>query len=264
MTTQRIVWHLGFQKTGTSSIQQMLIQNAMLFEPHAVLFPRHRSTRELRQAADAYTRSATKKAEFRLLEALGNITDRIKKNAPRTAIVSDETVLGQRLYSSSGHIFNWAASIIPMIRRVADGFENCFVFYTREIESWLVSAYSQAVKRLRLAEDYHDWRSSVPFELDWSVHMKSLEKLAGENVLFVSMEKEAAQGSIYGRALLEAAGLPESVITAAVVPERQNVKIPMGAEQFLLALNKSQLAMPEVKKVRRIVQANPHFFSSKG
>jgi hypothetical protein len=100
---RRIIVHLGFPKTASTTIQAMLAANAGRFGPGIVVSPKDDLTRKLRKNALRFMRSGGK-AWFRWRHAVATreMVRKIDAMAFETLLISDENMVG----IESGKIFD--------------------------------------------------------------------------------------------------------------------------------------------------------------
>ena len=257
----RIVWHFGFQKTGTTSIQSVCWRNFDALNSRTALFPKRQWTEALRTSATAWLNGAG--AEDAVEEAAAGLATAVAEAGHGTALVTDENVLGVDIYNAHGDIFDFAARILPVIERAARPHSSEFVFYTREMDSWLKSAHAQSIAWARQRLDYDDWRAGLPFATDWAVHLARLQAAVDSPVSFRDMGADADEFGLLGGHLLTRAGIAPDTLASLAPARGGNERLPAGALQFLLEMNRSKLGDKPLNTVRRQVLRHMQLFSSK-
>lgn len=256
-----IFWHMGFIKTGTTAAQQMLRKNKFQMPPSVHVFRKQNDTVDLRLTAKAWRKSPTDENRRAVVQAVQAARNTAIEAGASKAIFSDENIVEFEPYNDRGDIFEASAKTLPLIEEAAYPAKSVFVFYTREFDKWLTSAYNQTVKMLRLTADFDEYCANLPFEKDWNVQRERLQASVKSDVVFYDMEDDIAKGPTIGAGLLRMAGIGEDVLDALIIPDRKNESLSKGALQFMLEVNRSELSAPAVKKIRQIVMQNPEAFA---
>ena len=256
-----ITWHFGFQKTGTTAIQSVCWRNFDALNAQTALFPKRQWTGTLRAAAMAWLGGTG--PEQAVVDAAAGLAQAVSDSGQATALVTDENVLGVDIYNSHGHIFDFATRILPVIERAARPHVSEFVFYTRDMESWLLSAHAQSIAWARQTRDYDDWRAGIPFETDWAPHLARLQDAVDGTVTFRDMGADKSEYELLGGYLFERAGIPRDIQAGLASAGGGNERLSPGALQFLLEMNRSRINDKPLNIVRRQVLRHMHLFSSK-
>jgi hypothetical protein len=69
----KIIWHMGFQKTGTTSFQSILRRNEDTLRQHISIFPKRNWTQDVQNAGLAYWANPTVENEKALTQAAQDI-----------------------------------------------------------------------------------------------------------------------------------------------------------------------------------------------
>ena len=255
----RMIWHFGFQKTGTTAVQALMRKNARLLCDKVALFPRGRWTAALRGAAAAFLRSKTSAARADFQDEVRSLVAKVRADGHSVAIVSDENVLGLRLHDDSGTIFEHAASIVPLVAEAASEAQNEFHFFIRDPQAWLRSAHNQEVKQLRGTHSYDSWPARHLL-VDWAALQAQLAALTPAPVTFHDMQADRAQGRLTGSTLLVAAGVDAGLIAQLEDPGAQNEALPDAALAFMIEVNKTGLKPKDIGVIRDLVIANRGLF----
>lgn len=255
----RIIWHFGFQKTGTTAAQWLMRKNQALLQDKVAIFPRGRWTAALRGAAGGYLTQKTQAAKIALQDEVRQIVQAVHASGQPAAVVSDENVLGLRVQDETGDIFAHAETILPVIEQAAGA--GCeFHFLTRDPESWLKSAHNQEVKQLRCRQDYASWRAAQTLVVNWSDLRDRLAATVSGAVMFHDMDDDRKAGQPTGACLLQAAGVDAATIARLKTPGRKNQGLSDSALAFMLQINQSDLKYRQVGRVRDVVVANMGLF----
>lgn len=216
-----MLFHMGFQKTGTTSIQSLLNENAADLSGIDIR-AYGKATRDLREAGKSWCHSPSAAARQSIVSAVARYRDSLIASGRHACIVSDENILGRGEHGAHGYVLTWGEAILPIIAEAAKGVRPMFVFYTRSPEAWLRSLYNQLVKRARETATYEEWRRSLPYTVDWQVWHTRLQAATDAKVVFVSMEEELASDGWLGRTLLDKAGIPRETSASLRRPALRN------------------------------------------
>jgi len=143
----KIVIHMGFHKTGSTSIQEMLLANKALMTGVHVLNRRNGDTKELTACIQRVITSGKWWDRFQLIRLCKKVQKCAKSNGGQVTLITDEALsgfhLGQR---GEAYLYSHLSEIVTLL---ADGFawgQPEFVFYTKEHKDWLLSTYKQSVR----------------------------------------------------------------------------------------------------------------------
>ncbi|MDG2340678.1 MAG: sulfotransferase [Paracoccaceae bacterium] len=256
-----IIWHMGFIKTGTTSAQKMLRKSRHAVPADMHLFRKQNDTVDLRLTAKAWRKKPTDENRDRVFAAVGAVRDMALENGAQTAVFSDENIVEFDAYNERDNIFTAAARTLPLIEEAAFPAKSVFVFYTRQFDKWLASAYNQSVKMLRLTEDFDEYCANIPFEKNWDVQKDLIQSGLKSDVVFCDMEDDTNSDLPVGSQVLRVAGAPSEALDKLHRPEHRNESLSPEALRFMLEVNRSNLATPALRKIRRFVMQNPESFS---
>ena len=149
----RLIIHLGVQKTGTTSFQARLMQNAEVLAPRLAVFTpvRGTPTQKLGRAGMNFSLDPDAVRERLLVEAITRVREEILPLG-RDCLISHENLPGavlgngptRRLYPQIGRIIGMLdAGFAPLVPE--------YVIYTREMAGWLQSVHAQVV----ISDRYH-------------------------------------------------------------------------------------------------------------
>ncbi|WP_424832393.1 hypothetical protein [Ruegeria sp.] len=259
--TPRVIFHLGFQKTGTTSVQALLNSNLSLLSDVDVRVYGD-ATKDLRAAGKNFCAEPSPDREKELIKTLERHFSLVFDNGKPVCLISDENILGRVPYSNTGDVVSWAERILPVIEGCASGTDLAFHFYTRPAESWRNSMYRQCVKRAGVTGSYGVWARSSPFQEDWPDWKEwadRISKATSAPVTFTCMDEELKSGAVLGTALLENAGLSEAAINALIPVERQNMALSDAALQFMRFVN----LLPLKERLRLRISERVEAFDSR-
>lgn len=248
-----VIWHLGFQKTGTTIFQSLMRRNQDALENHCAVFPKRHWTQAVQDAGLAFWADPSDATEDALSQAARDICAAIQDKGHTHGIVSDENIIGLDLYDQKGGMIDMAASVIPVLERAILPAKSVFVFYTRDWDDWFKSAHNQVVKQMRSRLDHDDFCANAPFERDWDKHYKRLQSVVSGEVVFRAMEEDARESWPMGGYMLTRAGVPSSLFANLTKPIGKNQSLPPSALNFMLEINRSHINEHGLAVVRKKV-----------
>ena len=261
---RRIIVHLGFPKTASTTIQAMLAANAGRFGPGIVVSPKDDLTRKLRKNALRFMRSGGK-AWFRWRHAVATreMVRKIDAMAFETLLISDENMVG----IESGKIFDppGKTDFVAWVQRFDQalvGYDVTYVLYMRDPGPWRISAYNQAFKMRRVKEPFDEWAQKHNDLGGPARIVEELRGILGARLKTFEMAAEVGPDKLMGRYLLELAGASPEQIAAVVVPPHKNESLPAAAIEFLQLVHKNpKLRGARYRFLVRLCAQNPELFS---
>ncbi|WP_372922002.1 hypothetical protein [Roseovarius sp.] len=217
---KRLVIHLGYHKTGSSSIQQWLLDHRSILSEHMACYNlADGSSNPLKFAAHSMIMGLIGPAKFheRALEWA-----EIFRNVPQNVILyTDEGIPGLPLGSLTRtyretDIYPRAAEIVRILSEAFAEFDPIFVVFEREPEAWLKSLHNQNFKQGCLSEDYWEFVDRYDPKVDWAglraQLAQAIETGSGGRgrLIACSFEQEFAKPAVSDMALFQFLGLPES------------------------------------------------------
>ncbi len=258
MTLKKVIWHLGFQKTGTTFIQRLLDDNEQQVSSRVFLANKGERTKLIRRRGVGFCELKNRNALRRLRSELQVLRAAFDDSGHLTMLFSDEVVMGYNVLSERNDFVQSAVRLLPVLAQEFDGYQSTFVFYTRAFDPWTLSVYNQGVKALAYHRRFEDWRALYRGPTDWSQILRFMEKNTGCSIQMIPMERDGEP--FLGAELLRRAGFSEGEIRAFSVPVRQNESMPDGALHLLRIFNSSGLDAGTLSLVRRKIRKHPQFF----
>jgi hypothetical protein len=261
----KLIFHLGFPKTGSTTIQELLkINRDELFRRGILISPRDEFSRFLRRSAIRWARAGGLFYWLIVNLSLRMFASKIKSAKFESLIVSDENIIGvesARLFSSVCHV-DYGLVVRSLENLLGSSFDCHYIVYTRNSEKWRTSAYNQTIKKGKHVHSYSDWciRNSdlnAPNRI-----ITRLYNILGDRLLVVKMEDELSTGNPLGSVLLRIAGLESSQISELKKARIRNVSLPEGALAFIRILGESGCHGRRLSKIARLVKENSHLFQA--
>ncbi|SDE60193.1 hypothetical protein SAMN04488105_105211 [Salipiger thiooxidans] len=264
-----VVIHAGFHKTGTTSVQTALTENAERLAPHlrVLLKP---DFKPLTDAARACSVAPGHQSVAAVGRRAARVFRRLDRDDPRPVVLCSEDLSGHLpgrhglcRYAAAPRIM---ATIAETAReRFGDGTDLRFYFSTRAPEPWLRSTWWQNLRSTRLTADLDRYSETLAEGADLGrVVQEVAEAVAPCPVTSVALEDSRTRTEGPLAPLLDLTGLDPEARAALVIPLAANVRPDIGLEEVFLALNRSALKdrpLSEAKKhLRRIAnrQAGLH------
>lgn len=237
-----VVLHIGTDKTGTTSLQQLLRLNRAALLEHGVLYPR--SPGRVRHVElGLYARSD---------EALLKARDWLRGDHPspdvfrrrlRRRLTREITESGaSRVVLSDEALFRLQSDFIERLRDLTNGSASLrIVVYLRRQDEHLVSSYQQAVK-VGETRRLDEWaRQIFPRRYDYAARLRDWQSaLEPEKVVVRPFERERFPGGSLAQDFLDAAGVAVPVDRLRPVAAR-NESLGAEAVELLRILNLHQV-----------------------
>lgn len=234
-SARRIIIHLGFPKTGSTTIQGMLAANLDRLGPGICASPKDDLTYKLRKHALKYRRSGHFFYwKLRHDAALREMVRKIDAMVFETLIISDENMIG----IEPGKIFDppEKTNYLPWLKHLDAALSNYdvhYVIYTRKPKSWQRSSYNQAFKMRRVKEPFETWVESHN-DLDAPRRIiEAFRTYLGPRLHTLDMAEEIGPDRMMGRFILELAGVSEERIAGITLPPRANESLPLASIELL-------------------------------
>ncbi|MCR8550879.1 hypothetical protein M4578_23890 [Salipiger sp. P9] len=222
MPRKRLIVHLGYHKTGSSSIQQWLQDHVSELKPHLACYNLvDGSANPLKFAAHALSmgrigpeefrqRAEEWAAEFRTLpQPVICITDEGLPGLPLGSLTQD--------YRETG-IYPKAPLIVRLMAEAFAEFDPVFVVFEREAEPWLKSVHNQMFKQGCVAEDYWSFIDHYKPEVDWPAFRAELAAAveAGSkgrgSLVACGFEEEFAKSAVRDMTFFRLLDIPEALM----------------------------------------------------
>lgn len=265
--SNRVIVHLGFHKTGTTFLQDFLLENQRAFAAHfVVLNQRVRSSSVLAKAGQGmHRRMDQQNTPGRFLQDLSDEANRIRdlaRSLGKGVVISDEEIAG---YIPGRGSFTLLYPALPEIARaLVEGFAPMaveFVLYTRDLQTWSLSSYNQCVKSHGFTGTLETYRNEVIGEQTLERRADAVRAAVGpERVTVLQLEDEAAREYGVAEGFCEVLGVRPADLEHLAMPGRSNESAPEGALELMRLLNEKNLDDAANRIVRAVVRANPQLF----
>lgn len=243
--TRRILIHPGFHKTGTTSLQDALTDNADLLEPHLQVIGRSGMPSACRTAkAYSETRDPVDLSiftfEFAAVMEAQDLAD------PRPLFITSEDLaghlIGRRGVADYGAAPALAAAISDVVTEVA-GDRAAFSFYvsTRR-HRWLKSCYWQLLLRDRLCLEEAAFMERYRDAADLAAAAKAIARAVAPHPLARTVLEDMTGPLGPLDPVLDRLGLPDPVRARLAPPRRRNTKGGPKLRRRMLAVNRSDLS----------------------
>lgn len=195
MTLQKqLVIHLGYHKTGSSSIQKWLLDHSEKLSDELYCYNlANGSSNPLKFAVHSWLMRGQNQngLEAKCREMVAEIRALTQK----TVLITDESLLGMPLGFSSGDftetgIYPRASEVVEVLAREFAEFTPVFVVFERDHESWLRSAHNQMHKQGCLTEDFKGYLARFQPQIDWLAMRDELRSGIGNNGSLVALNFE--------------------------------------------------------------------------
>ncbi len=234
---KKIVFHAGFQKTGSTAVQNRILDNINHLSPYFHYLGK-RDLKDLKKFAQQAIRNPSSRGREKLLEALEELASGTASIQQPVVLMSSEILFGNDIYSESGNLVSWMEQILPLFAKAFSDHELECVFYTRDPESWLFSTYRQSVLMRGYTITFDEYRRNLPFALDWDSIRKTVEEcVAPSNVTFVDMKTDIGEATGLGTALFRHCQVPETVLSQLSFAASDNVSLNEDALQIMREAN---------------------------
>lgn len=245
----RILFHAGFHKTGTSSLQRALMAHAPALMGVQV---------EVRQTSAAFSAAA----EAARAVSVGGSVDSLRARLVEWVAGLSGADLIASSEDFAGHMpgrfglvdYRAAGVVLPeVVRALRARFAGVVVdllFTTRVAGPWLTSLHWQLAKhpemRLKQRRFCRDFAAAADFE---AVLSPLAVALAGQAVLHrVALEDVAGCRLGPVEAVYDVLGLPHSLRDALPVVAKANVAPPVGLADQFVTLNRAELSAEDLQR----------------
>ena len=239
---KRLVVHLGYHKTGSSSIQRWLADHARELEGHMACYNLVDGTSNpLKFAANSMVIGLIGPDKFR--ERAEEWAQMFREVPQDVICVTDESLPGLPLGSLTRdyretEIYPRAPEIVRIMAEAFAEFDPIFVVFEREAEAWLKSVHNQMFKQGALSEDYWSFLDKYNPKVDWPAMRRDLAAAVEQgtdghgSLIACSFEEEFAKSAVGEMTLFKLLDIPVDIL-ARCRPrmDHVNASMPLRARQ---------------------------------
>lgn len=257
--TTRIVIHAGFHKTGTTSVQSMLRENATVLEPHLRVYLKD-AFEDLTTSARAFSIDPKPRTLAQVAEAASTLFGGLDEEDRRPIVLSSEDLSGHmpgrhglECYDSAGLVMKCITDAV--FSRFGPETDLTFYFSTRDRQKWLRSTWWQNLRSTRLIEDF-------------ATYSAQFDDARGLEDILTEIAADVAPAHVTSHPLEQAAELPlgplDPLLTLVDIPgldraalrvlPPENVQPDIGIDKVFLALNQSKLLESDVQEAKRMIR----------
>lgn len=260
-TPLKIVIHAGFHKTGTTSIQKTLSENAGLLAREVRVLLRA-DIAPLTDAARNFSRLPMPDRAEEITRAATALFQSFDRTDPRPICISAENLSGHMPGRHSISDYSEAAPQImgliceALTAGTSQQTDTKWLFTTRDAAPWLRSCYWQHLRSTRTSRALANYSKVYASSADLNATVEQIRKAVAPWPVFTA-PLEAATGPLGPTApLLDLLGIsPE--LRAQIVPHKGAANAHLGDEvaDALLAINRSDLPKDEAHDAKKLVLA---------
>ena len=247
---KRIIFHAGFHKTGTTSVQATLRENRPLMKPHTAL-RRRWHMQELLSATRGYSTWRDPLTLIKAQDRFEHVMDGVPDMPERTLIMSAEELCGH--LPGRGDLMDYSAAPIllyafwDIAQRRFPKAEILIYLTTRGADAWLTSAYWEHVQSSDMTLDLDDFRAKYRDAADLDAMCSEITSRLPCAVHTAALEDCRALPHGPADPLLDLCDLPLSVRAQLVRQPPANKTLAEPVLRALLAANRAY-AEPKARK----------------
>jgi len=256
----RVIIHAGYHKTGTTSLQDFLRDNAGLLAPHLRYFGKNDF-----RAAGAHARIyAQRPYPWRLWRFRRSLRRFLAPLPPGgTIVLSRETFsggmpghrkLGGRLMTSYTDAARALAGVIihELRRKFGQDVDITFFYTTRLREPWIRSIHGHLLRSIRLTDDFDSFRARFPdLASPAEEAARMAEFLAPVPVVTAALEDFETHPHGPAAALLDLLAIPPDLRARLRPARRGNPGQTAGLRAAFLDLNHKNLSKAALKAAKQ-------------
>lgn len=258
----KIIIHLGFPKTGTTTIQEFFSANEFCFDDNLIISAKDKLTKEVRKWALRSARWKSPRIARTFYKiALKNLISKISHLKFNTLVISDENLVGFQPANLLSPKNSFLTENIEALCKTFSGHNVEYVLYTRNSPAWLRSLYNQDFRMRRTIQNYEDWAKNHLSANSCTIAEKLKPAFRSNKLHIVSMESEVSSGLPLGSTLLRLAGYDDEFISKLKVPMKKNESLPDSSIELLKKIH----ALPSLRgrtyhSLVRIFASYPELF----
>ncbi len=186
--SQKIIFHLGAHRTGSTYIQKLFAKNRFLFEREDIFFEYFHEVKGLRKAV-VYARSLARRGKHEAFknafQPVLNYLELTCSKPYKTIFLSYEGLLGELDLSSSRHIYPASRKILQEVNTVMKDKDITVVFCVRNYSDFIESTYKYIV-RDGSSKNFEGYLEAIEFEkISWVPVIEALTDIFGKDKVVV-------------------------------------------------------------------------------
>ncbi|MCP4820473.1 MAG: hypothetical protein GY883_14870 [Shimia sp.] len=251
----KILVHSGFHKTGTTSVQKMLVHNRARLERHIRFLTRPTMIGAC-EAARAYSASRHPADLTEFASEIAAVFEDIDQDDDRPLVLSSEDLSGLMPGRRNLVAYDAAPLLMKAIADTAqaafaDPPELTFLYTTRTAQEWLRSCYAQHLRAVRMTLSFEEYREKYASSADLDAIVDQVKAAVAPNrVVSATLEDVGDRPIGPLAALMDALDMPGKVRRHLDVLPPANVSMPEELLQAMLEANRSTLSDAEVSKAK--------------
>lgn len=238
----KIVLHIGFHKTGTSTVQNLLRTNRALLKPHLAMRLKPQMT-DLLHATRGYSTWRDKISLAKVARRFDMLLQELPGMPRRTLVISAEELSGHM--PGRGELADYSAA--PELARIyvewaQRYFYDCeVVIYasTRDPENWLRSAYGEHVKSSSMTLDFTDFVARYGLAADLDGVVDDIAAAVPARVFRARLEAAQTQRLGPAQPLLDLCNVPPETMARIMPPPVANAALDQDVLLALLDANRT-------------------------
>lgn len=251
-----LIFHAGFHKTGTTSVQQTLRLNRQALRPYAQIVLRPGMT-GLCEAARAWSASRSDVDMALLKYEAANLAEQF--GGSKTVILSSEDLSGHmpgrkglRSYDAAPFVMRALVETVLAVRRKA---RITLVFSTRAAEPWLRSCHAQHLGTVRMKLSAQDYAQTYASSANLRGIVEDIRKAVPKAEVSEFALEDVSRGLGPAGPILTLAGVPHPVQLGLQAAAPANPSPPSERAAKLLELNRSNLTNDALRAAKQTLRA---------
>ncbi|KPA23280.1 hypothetical protein shim_04750 [Shimia sp. SK013] len=251
----RILVHAGFHKTGTTSVQKMLVHNRPRLERHIRFITRPGMIGAC-EAARAYSASRHPADLTEFASEIAAVFEEIDTDDSRPLVLSSEDLSGHMpgrrnltRYDAAPHLMKAIADTTQAA--FGDGADLTFYFSTRAAEDWMRSCYAQHLRAVRMTLSFEDYCTTFADSAKLDAIVEQVrDSVAPFKVLSTPLEEASTRPIGPLASVMDALDMPGRARRGLEVLPPANVSMPQELLDAMLEANRSDLSNEDVSKAK--------------
>ncbi|MCR8824994.1 hypothetical protein [Pseudosulfitobacter koreensis] len=238
----KIVLHIGFHKTGTSTVQQMLRTNRALLKPHLAIRLKPQMT-DLMHATRGFSTWRDKISLAKVARRFDLLLQDLPGMPRRALVISAEELSGHM--PGRGDLADYSAApelVHIYVECVQKHFPDCEVAVyasTRAPQAWLRSAYWEHVKSSSMTLDFTDFVARYGHAADLDAVLDEIAATVPCRVFRARLEEAQSLRLGPAQPLLELCDVPAETLAQIMPHPVANAALDPSVLEALLEANRA-------------------------